>query len=114
MKSNKTMYALAKAKAIEAGPRFIDPVTGEIGSEPKGPEPIAAYGLSMADLKALYGENGFSVKGDALERHLATWDFLKDRIWRSKDYPWVFFRDCGHDDVLNALQRAIPGLRVIA
>lgn len=114
MKSNKTMYALAKAKAIEAGPVCLDPDTGDVSNTPSETYRVAAFGMSMADLKALYGENGFSVKGDALENHLRTWDFLKDRIYYIPGYPWVFFRNCGHDDVLNALKKAFPGLEVIA
>lgn len=107
------MYALAKAMALEAGPRFIDLDSGEVGSKPKGPKCAVGYGMTMADLKSLYSENGFSVKGNGLTSHLATWDYA-GWIYRIHDCPWIFFRNCGQDRVFSAVRQVMPDIQVIA
>lgn len=108
------MYAIAKAMALDAGVRFIDLDTGEVFDKPKSPRCMAAYGLTMAELRGLYAENGFSVKGNGLTSHLDTWDY-SDWIYRiGKDSPWIFFKNCNRDRVFDALKQAIPSILVIA
>lgn len=54
------MYELAKALAIQNGPRrFMK---------------IAGYALTIAELRSLYIEWGFSMKRPTMKEHLKTWE----------------------------------------
>lgn len=59
-KNCKGMYELAKALAIQNGPRrFMK---------------IAGYALTYSELRALYIEWGFSMKRPTMKEHLRTWE----------------------------------------
>lgn len=65
MKNANSMYALAKASAIEQGPRIA---AGQYG-----------YALSMAELTRIYAQNGFNIRTrqgrpPAMENHLGIWE----------------------------------------
>lgn len=56
-KNRKTMYALAIARAVEIGPRIIDPRSGTL-----------AYALTKNDIKGLFEAHGFpSVPRDRIK-----------------------------------------------
>ena len=70
MKNQKTMYALAKAKAIEEGPKTFRMLSG--------------YALTEAEIRRMYAVEGFT-KPATIDRHLAIW----------KDVEWVDVQPVG-------------------
>lgn len=107
------MYQLAKALAIEAGLRYMDPQSGYVGSKPTSDKCIVGYGLTMAELKHLYAEHGFSVNGKGLESHIRTWEYNHLVIMMTNG-AWVFFTNCGQTGVFDALRQIMPDIQVIA
>lgn len=60
MKSSSTMLAMARARAVELGPRIWE------GRR-------CGVFLTVAELKAIYDDAGFNWKGSAMRRHVEQW-----------------------------------------
>lgn len=88
MKSNWTMYKIARALALENGPRTITDTHGNRA---------CAYALSFSDLRELYARNGFNIRSVTWRNNIASWrlygDLVPDeKVVRESDDWFVCFR----------------------
>lgn len=70
MKNQRTMYVIAKAKAIEEGPKTFRMFSG--------------FALTEADIKRIYTREGFT-NPNTIQKHLQIWE----------DVEWVVMQPVG-------------------
>lgn len=87
MKSNWTMYRIARALALANGPVTIRDSKGNSA---------CGYALSREDLAVMYARNGFNIRSVTWLNNISSWrmfgDYVPDEkiIKESKDW-WVIF-----------------------
>lgn len=94
IKSNKTMFRLARAKAL-------GPIPVEIHVQNRT---IVGYGMSESELKTLYTTEGFDVSTEkaAWKRHLAAWEDAGLVIkWRDMIFFVLGAEDIKYDENLH-------------
>ena len=101
MKSNWTMYKIARALALERGPTTITDAHGNRA---------CCYALSFTDLRELYARQGFNIRSVTWRNNIASWRLYGDvapdeKTARERDDWYVCFRlDHSREEVAeNAL-----------
>ena len=87
MKNNKTMYELAKAKAIDYGPRLLGKYAG--------------FYMTESELRILFAEEGFNIERPTMGNYVKVWRDL-GRIFAVKpegmeEASYFFLLDDGGD-----------------
>lgn len=87
MKSNWTMYRIARALAIEKGPRIVTDASGNRA---------CCYALYADELMEMYARNGFNIRGVTWRNNVSSWRIYgevvpDEKIIRSGDDWFVCF-----------------------
>lgn len=115
MRPQSAMYELAKASALENGPLILDKdeqtVTKKINEFGNY---VIGYGLTLAQLAAIYTDCGYNIERKTWEKHIKSWEF-SGKAMKWPNAPYIFFKKTGRLPELNAISSLGPGkIEVIA